>query len=268
MITKHIFSVAALVSCLIFTPAYAASIAKAKAAIEANDYAGAIQMLKPMAKSGNPDASNLLGQMYQHGWGVPANIGTAKTYFKKGARTGHIDSVNSLRALDDIEYQKELVGVKAKAAQGNATAQNRYGEMLEYGFGLKRDPKAAFAQYQLAAAQNYVAAQHNVGRSFNFGTGINQDFAEAEKWYRIAAKKGYTQSMFYLGTLYATAHGQDTSTDQDITAYAWMSNAAALGDSTAKSIESRLLMKLDDNQMGEAKQLSNDFKKTYVVPFQ
>ncbi|MGB1237839.1 MAG: tetratricopeptide repeat protein [Pseudomonadales bacterium] len=267
MNTRHLLSVAALAGCLIFNPANANTLAQAKADVQAENYSSALKILTPLAKSGNADASNLLGQMYQNGWGVPASIGTAKSYYKKGARSGHIDSVNSLRALDDIEYRKELVKVKEKAATGNATAQNRYGEMLEYGFGVKRDPRAAFEQYQLAAAQNFVAAQHNVGRSYNFGTGINQDFAEAEKWYRIAAQKGYTQSMFYLGTLYATAHGQDESTDQDITAYAWMSNAAALGDSTAKTIENRLLMKLEESQMGEAKALSEDFKKTYVTPF-
>lgn len=267
MYKKHILSSLGLIGCLIFNPVAAASISKAEKAIAAEDYKTALKELKPLVSAGKPAATNLMGKMFQNGWGVPPSLEKAKSFYKKGARTGHIDSVNSLRALDDIEYLKELVVIKQKAEAGNATAQNRLGEMLEYGFGVKRDPEAAFEQYQNAAEQGYVAAQHNVGRSYNFGTGTKQNFAKAEEWYRIAAKKGYTQSMFYLGTLYATAHGQDNSTSQDIIAFAWMNNAAALGDTTAASIESRLLMKLQENQMDEAKTLADSYKETYVTPF-
>jgi len=265
---QNLLSVIGLVSCLVASPLFAASISKAKQAIEAQDYKAALKELAPMVSAGKPSATNLMGKMYQNGWGVPASIDQAKKFYKKGARTGHIDSVNSLRALDDIEYLKELENIKLKAEAGNATAQNRFGEMLEYGFGVKRDPKAAFEQYKRAADQGFVTAQHNIGRSYNFGTGVKQDYAAAENWYRIAANKGYTKSMFYLGTLYATAHGKDNSEDQDIIAYAWMSNAAALGDKTASAIENRLLMKLEKPQVGTAKALSEEYKKTYVIPFQ
>ncbi|MCJ8339834.1 MAG: sel1 repeat family protein [Pseudomonadales bacterium] len=268
MNNKTLLSVISLIGCLIVNPVNAASLSKANAAIEAKDYKTALHELKPLVDAGKPSATNLMGKMYQNGWGVPASIERAKAFYKKGARSGHIDSVNSLRALDDIAYLKELQLIKEKASAGNATAQNRFGEMLEYGFGVKRDLNAAFAQYQLAADQGYVVAQHNVGRSYNFGTGVAQDYAKAENWYRIAANKGYNQSMFYLGTLYATAHGQDNSTSQDIIAFAWMNNAAALGDSTAASIESRLLMKLKKEQIQEAKDLAEKYKKTYVIPFQ
>ncbi|NQZ33409.1 MAG: sel1 repeat family protein [Oceanospirillaceae bacterium] len=265
---KSVFPVISLMACLIVNPVFAASISKAKAAIAAEDYKVALKELAPLVSAGKPSATNLLGKMYQNGWGVPASIDRAKKLYKKGARTGHIDSVNSLRALDDIEYLKELNKIKQKALSGNATAQNRFGEMLEYGFGVKRDAQAAFAQYKLAADQGYVAAQHNIGRSYNFGTGVIQDFAVAENWYRIAANKGYNKSMFYLGTLYATNHGKDQTSHQDIIAYAWMSNAAALGDNTAVAIENRLLMKLKKGQISEAKLLAKEYKKTYVTPFQ
>ncbi len=256
-----------LIACLIINPVFSASISKARAAIEAKDYRTALKELGPLVSAGRPSATNLMGKMYQNGWGVPASLDTAKSYYKKGARTGHIDSVNSLRAIDDIKYLKEINLLKSKADAGNATAQNRLGEMLEYGLGGVRDPKAAFKQYQLAADQGFVRAQHNVGRSYNFGTGVKQNFAEAESWYRIAANKGYNKSMFYLGTLYATAHGQDSSAHQDVIAFAWMNNAAALGDATAATIENRLLMKLDESQIREAKDLAREYKKTYVTPY-
>ena len=268
MTKQRVLSILALAGCLIINPAYGASISKARAAIAAQDYKTALKELTPLVSAGKPSATNLLGKMYQNGWGVPASLEQAKKFYKRGARIGHIDSVNSLRALDDIQYLKEFKKVEQKAQLGNATAQNRLGEMYEYGLGVKRDLKAAFNQYTLAADQGYVVAQHNIGRSYNFGSGVAQDFAIAENWYRIAANKGYNKSLFYLGTLYATAHGQDQSTDQDIIAYAWMSNAAALGDKTAAAIENRLLMKLEKSQVSQAKQLSKAYRKTYVTPFQ
>ncbi len=257
-----------LLSCLTITSVSADYLSRAQTAIDQQDYKTALKELSPAVRGGKAAATNLMGKMYQNGWGVPSDIDRAKSFYKKGAFSGHIDSVNSLKALADIQYLKELEITKQKAKAGNATAQNRLGEMLEYGFGIKRDLKAAFDQYQLAADQGYVSAQHNLGRSYNFGTGVKQDFAVAENWYRIAANKGYNKSMFYLGTLYATDHGKDQSNHQDIIAFAWMNNAAALGDTTAASIENRLLMKLDEEQMVVAKKLADEYKKDYVTPFQ
>jgi TPR repeat protein len=264
---KKLIHLIGLMSCFVITSASADYLSRANTAIETQDFKTALKELSAAVKEGKPAATNLMGKMYQNGWGVPADIDRAKSFYKKGANSGHIDSVNGLKALADIQYLKELTLTIEKANTGNATAQNRLGEMFEYGFGTKRDPKAAFDQYKLAADQGFVSAQHNLGRSYNFGFGVKQDYAVAENWYRIAANKGYYKSMFYLGTLYATNHGEDTSADQDIIAYAWMNTAAALGDTTAASIENRLLMKLSEQQTIKAKSLAREYKKTYVTPF-
>lgn len=245
----------------------AASIKSAEAAIAGKDYAKALEELQPLVKEGNADATNLMGRLYENGWGVQTDIEQAKTYYNRGARTGHIASVNSLRALKNKDYKIELDNLLPQAEAGNANAQNRVGEMFEFGHGAKRNPEKAFQFYQQAADQGLVAAQHNLGRSFNFGTGTSQDFVEAEKWYLQAAKQGYTNSMFFLGTLYSNGYGQDKSHHSDIIAYAWMHNAALLGDGTAASIESRLLMKLEGTQLTEAKDLAAAYAEDYVAPF-
>lgn len=247
--------------------ASAASLSAAKDAIKQQDYATALKELKELSKDSNPDATNLMGQLYENGWGVEKDIEKAKTFYNQGARIGHIASVNSLRALKNEEYKVVLDQLLPKAEAGDADALNRVGEMFEFGQGTPRDGSKAFSLYQLAAKQGLVAAQHNVGRSYNFGTGTDQDFVEAERWYRTAAEKGYTESMFYLGTLYSNGYGQDSSHHSDIIAYAWMHNAAVLGNGTAAAIESRLLMKLNDSQLPEAKALAESYKTTYVAPF-
>jgi TPR repeat protein len=129
---------------------------------------------------------------------------------------------------------------------------------------MERSPDLALQWYLKAADQGLVAAQHNIGRCYNFGTGVAQNFAEAERWYRKAAEQGHTDAMFFLGTLYSNNHGEQTDTDTNILAYAWMHNAAELGNPTAIAIEKRLVMKLNPSQLEEAKELAAEYKNTYI----
>ncbi|WP_188750763.1 tetratricopeptide repeat protein [Marinobacterium zhoushanense] len=247
--------------------AEAASIKAAQRAFDAKDYAAALTELTPLAKEGDPAALNLLGQMYENGWGVDADVEMAQRYYERGARQGHLDSVNSLRALKNKAYKAEFDKIKPAADAGDADAQNRIGEMYEFGQGVKRDIDQAFSWYQKAADQGNVTAWHNLGRCYNFGTGVEQNYATAEEWYRKAAAQGHQEAMFFLGTLYATDHGGDTSADSDVIAYAWMHNAAAMGNPTAQAIEVRLKMKLDEEQQGEADALAEEYKARFVTPF-
>ena len=241
------------------------SLQDARSAIESQNYATALEQLRPLAREGNPDANNLLGQMYENGWGVEADEEEAARLYRIGANQGHLDSVTSLRGLQNKAFAVEYSQLLPLAEAGNSEAQNRVGEMLEFGQGVDRDKQSAFEWYQRAADQGEVSAWHNLGRSYNFGTGVEQDFEAAEDWYRQAADRGYTQSLFFLGTLYATDHGSDTSYNSDIIAYAWLHNAAELGDQTARPIAERLLLKLDSDEIETAKQLAERYKDRYIT---
>ncbi len=250
------------------TPALlAADLGKGARAFDSQNYSAALEELEPLAKDGDPDATNMLGQMYENGWGVEKDVEKAKRFYTRGANVGHLDSVNSLRALKNEEFQVELKTVVPAAEAGDASAMNRLGVMNEFGYGLSRNPVEAFNWYTKAAETGLVSAQHNIGRAYNFGTGVEQNFSEAERWYRKAAKQGHTDAMFFLGTLYSNDHGTDKSRDNNITAYAWMHNAAQLGNDTAQAIERRLVMKLNDSQMEAAKELSDSYFQQYVAPY-
>ncbi len=199
MSKKMLLAAAGLIFGLQSMSVMAASISAATEAIQKQDYATAIDDLKDLIEEGNSDATNLMGQLYENGWGVKQDIAKARSLYDQGARQGNINSVNSLRKLKNIEYKVELDALLPKVKAGDASAQNRAGEMYEFGYGTDRDGAMAFNLYQLAAKQDFVAAQHNLGRSYNFGTGTEQNFEEAERWYRTAAKQGYTNSMFFLG---------------------------------------------------------------------
>ncbi|MDF2181889.1 tetratricopeptide repeat protein [Neptuniibacter sp. CAU 1671] len=247
--------------------ALAASLAKGTRAFEKQDYETALAELKPLAQDGDPEALNMLGQMYEHGWGVEQNEKTAKRYYLRGVSQGHLGSVNSLRALKNKAYVVEFAKIEPDAENGNASAQNRLGEMYEFGYGTNRNADMAYSWYRKAAEQDYLPALHNLGRCYNFGTGVEQNFEQAEIWYRKAAERGHTDAMFFLGTLYSNHHGSHSEQDSDIQAYAWMHNAAELGNQTAKAIERRLIMKLDPQQQESATALSEEYRQQYVLPY-
>ena len=261
---KQFLLAAGLMLSISTTQLMAADLGKGTLAFDNKDYTTAFNELNTFAKEGKQDAMNMVGQMYENGWGVEKDLKKARRFYKRGAALGHMGCVNSLRALKDQEYKKELVTVVPAAEAGDASAQNRLGEMAEFGYGMKRDPNLAIQWYKQAAEQGLVAAQHNIGRSYNFGTGVEQDFAEAERWYRKAAEQGHTDAMFFLGTLYSNNHGMQADQNTNILAYAWMHNAAELGNRTAVAIEKRLVMKLSESELTDAKQLAATYRQEYV----
>ena len=245
----------------------AASLAKGLTAFEAQDYKTAMSELKPLISENDLDAMNMVGQMYEFGWGVEADKAQAMKLYNRCANQGHLGCVNSRRAMKDKDYKVELKTVEPAAESGEAIAQNRLGEMYEFGYGVSRDAGAALGWYKKAADQGLVVAQHNIGRAYNFGTGVTQNFSQAEQWYRKAAEQGHMDAMFFLGALYSNEHGSDAGQHTNITAYAWLQNALELGNATASAIQSRIVMKLNDSELEQAKALAAEYKEKYVVPF-
>jgi len=249
-------------------PLHAASIVTAERAFQQQDYDKALNELKPLVRDGDPDAIYLMGLMFRDGLGQAADKAQALTYFELAARQGHLDSVTAMRGIKNEAYKVEFDELLPKAEQGVASAQNRIGEMYEFAQGVPRDLNKAYEWYSKAAAQDLVAGWHNVARCYNFGNGVELNYAKAEALYRKAANAGFADSMFFLGTLYATYHGSDDSVNPDILAYAWMHSASERGSLTASTIEKRLLMKLNDQEQENAKKLATAFVGRFVKPFE
>lgn len=258
---------AGLLATLHTTSGLAADLMKGTRAFENQDYETALKELAALSKEGDSDATNMIGQMYENGWAVPQDVSKARALYTQCANIGHLGCVNSLRKLKDKDYQKELLVVQPKADAGDLSAMNRLGQMYEFGYGVKRDPDTALKWYRSAADAGSVAAQYNLGRCYNFGTGVKQDFAEAERWYLKAAEQGHSDALFYIGTLYSNEHGINQEIDTNIQAYAWMHNAAMLGNDTASAIQIRLEMKLNSSELSQAKELSEQINERYIKPY-
>ena len=85
--------------------------------------------------------------------------------------------------------------LRAKAATGNAEAQNELGEAFNAGkLGAVKNAVEAVKWFRWAAAQNLAAAQSNLGLCYERGDGVAKYEVEAYKWYLLAAAQGDTKA--------------------------------------------------------------------------
>jgi TPR repeat protein len=142
-------------------PATAQSV---KAGIEAwqhANYASAVAIWRPLADRGDADAQFNLGQAYRLGRGVPLNLGTAKGWFERAARTGHVDAETTLGLLmfENGEQPEGLKWLRQAADRGEPRAQLVYGTALYNGDGITQDHILGYAYVRRAADQGLGPAK-------------------------------------------------------------------------------------------------------------
>ena len=141
----------------------AASAQTVKQGIEAwqkGDFKAAVEIWRPLADSGDPDALFNLAQAYRFGRGVPANLATAKSLLERAARGGHVESQTTLgllllRSGDQAEALKLL---KSAAEAGEPRALLVYGTALINGDGVTQDRPLGYAFVHAAASGGLPAA--------------------------------------------------------------------------------------------------------------
>ena len=115
---------------------------------------------KKDAESGDAEAQNNLGVMYNKGLGVPE------------------------------DYAEAVKWYRLAADQGYADAQCNLGVMYDNGQGVPQDYAEAVKWTRLAADQGDAEAQGNLGVMYHDGRGVPQDYGEAYAWFSVAAAFG------------------------------------------------------------------------------
>ena len=82
-----------------------------------------------------------------------------------------------------------IVDLRAKAEQGDASAQFNLGLAYEDGLGVAKDQVEAAKWYRKAAEQGHAKAQFNLGVAYDNGRGVAKDQVEAYAWFNLAAIK-------------------------------------------------------------------------------
>jgi hypothetical protein len=198
-----------------------------------------------LAKQGDAEAQLHLGNMYKKGKGVPKDYKEAVRWYRKAAE------------------------------QGEAVAQYKLGEMYYSGYGVPEyDLKEAVRWYRKAAEQGEAHAQMELGYMYRMGydgEGVPQNYKEAVRWYRKAAEQGYVRTQYTLGVMYRDGEG----VPKDLVAsYAWLNISAAQGykdfldEVRASELRDRVAKKLPAAALAIAQELSMEYYKKYVEPFQ
>lgn len=126
---------------------------------------GVIDELKRRASSGDVDAQYQLGNRFQTGHQVKANIYQAIHWFTQAGNAGHGQSQYALaliykeRASTSADLAKSVSWAKKAAESGYVEAQYHLGMMYTNGEDIARDPGQAKYWLDQASQQGHVAAQ-------------------------------------------------------------------------------------------------------------
>jgi TPR repeat protein len=121
---------------------------------------------------------------------------------------------------------EEARAVRARAEQGDATAETSLGRMYYLGEGVPRDYSEAMRWCRKAADQGGAHAQYDVGYLYELGHGVPQDYAEALRWYHKAADQGEAWGQASIGEMYYNGRGVEQ--DRAVAA-SWYRQAADRG---------------------------------------
>lgn len=154
-----------------------------------------------LAESGDPEASFILGRMYQKGRGVSKDPLAAKEWFQKAfpglnkeAEAGNEEAASSLYdyyhegIIVDKDEQKALFWLNKAAELGESHSQ--YTLALEYKTGetLKKDAERFIYWLEKSADKGDEGdAQYLLGLCYEQGEDVPQDLEKALQWYRRAA---------------------------------------------------------------------------------
>ena len=156
--------VGAMIGALLAAPVSAQSVRAGIEAWQRGDHAQAVSIWRPLAESGDADASFNLGQAYRLGRGVQTNLGAAQLWLDRAARKDHLDAQATLGLLlfESGNRQGGLRWLKMAAERGEPRALLVYGTALFNGDGVPRNPVLAYAYVSRAAAQGLAPAKETL----------------------------------------------------------------------------------------------------------
>lgn len=125
---------------------------EAKMEFDRNNYGLAKLKAELAIKSNNGLAYQLIGQLYENGWGVTKDYSLAYENYAKAFIAGNIDAAYHI------------------------------GYCTFYGYGVSKNINQAFEWCMLAAEHNYTPAMKEISNMYKKGIGTPRNIAESDKW--------------------------------------------------------------------------------------
>jgi uncharacterized protein len=159
----------AFLVCVLLASAGPAPAQNVKAGIEAwqrADYARAVEIWRPLAQAGDPDAAFNLAQAYRLGRGVAVDLAVAQTWLEQAANKDHVDAQTTLGLLlfQNGDRTGGLRWLKPAAEKGDPRAMLVYGTALFNGDSVAQDQVLGYAYVSRSAAQGLAPARDTLAQ--------------------------------------------------------------------------------------------------------
>ena len=170
----------------------------------------AIKWAQKSALQDNAFAQNLLGYIYDNGFGLEQNYEEAVKWYQLSAEQGYGIAQYNLGSMYfngrgiEQNYEEAVKWYRLAAEHGRVKAQVSLGNIYRDGLGVKQDYEEAIKWYRMAADQGNSKARNNLGDMYYGGLGVEQNYKEALKWYRLSAEQGDSyarEKLEYLSAL-------------------------------------------------------------------
>ncbi|MFD2237484.1 tetratricopeptide repeat protein [Aureimonas populi] len=227
---------------------------QALTAARAGDYAAALAIWEPLARSGHARAQNNIGACFAEGLGVAADPMLAFKWLKLSVDGGDPVGRRNLAALyfrgegvpqDDIEAMRLY---RLAAEEGDGPAQDMLSWMLLEGEAPDLAEVKRWAE--LAAGQGVAASMTRLGMLHHNALGVPRDPAEAARWWRMAAEAGDADGQAMLGAAYLTGGGVARD---PLAALEWLLRGRAGGSALAQNFVEPARAQLSEGEQAEAR---------------
>lgn len=210
----------------------AADYPSAAEAYAKGDHEHAFALFQELADAGDARAQNMLAHLLANGIGTPQDRRAAFHWYRQ-------------------------------AAEGGSTeAQSELALMYLLGRGVRQDHTWAAYWYGRLADVGHGTAQVLLGGMYEEGKGVPRDLSRAAFWYRRAAEQGFPTAQAKLGAMYADGRGVPQNLVQ---AWVWFDLAAAGGQDEAARERTRISVRLDAEELVEARELSRELNPLSVA---
>jgi len=206
--------------------------------VEGNyDAPAALELLLPLAESGDAEAQYYCGWIYDfeleenmetelaaYNWYEKAMEGGILKAFVGAALNTFVESGDKSDELLNYAFSKGFLDLSEDKLGANGLYW--IGFMHDLGFGLEQDYEKAFEYYSKSAERRSVNAMNNVAAMAYDGYLVKKDTKLGLEWYKEAARVNHAPAMCSLGYIYYF----DSDYEQ---AFQWFSKAAGLGAAEA-----------------------------------
>ena len=264
-----------------------------QALVKAERYDDALPRVTLLAKYGDAKAQNLLGWLYENGYGAPRDPAEAARWYRKAADQGLPLAQNNLGILyrEGRGVAKDLAEAARwfdrAATAGHIEAINNLGVMYDHGQGVPENNAEAVRLFEKAANENLGRAKTNLGLMYQRGEGVPQNIAIARKYFEEASANGDLQGRMQLGVLMLAGSGGRKDPEaaktllesaalggepraayqlalaaaEKVESYAWLNLAASAGDQPSIELRNRLRGELSEELLAAAEARSTELAK-------